>query len=138
MQTAHRIRLLQQCDNCTAAALLSLLGLREGKSLLGEMRPQLRAQVLDRLPAEWLGAAVAGTDGLIADTLNEVPAAARHILLSGLPLERCAIPSHLSTELGDMARARTDVARHCRPQRAQDDVYLEGRDALGLTIEPIL
>jgi Mg/Co/Ni transporter MgtE len=136
MQTAHRAGLLQQCDDCTAAALLSLLGAREGKSLLGEMRPQLRAQVLDRLPAEWLGAAVADTEaGLIVDTLNELPAASRYLLLSGLPLERCAIPSHLSTELGGMARARTDVARHCRPKRAQDDIYLEGRAALGLPID---
>jgi hypothetical protein len=52
---------LAQRNSEDAAQLVELLDVRAGKMLLGDLHSELRAKIMDLLPAEWLHRAVADT-----------------------------------------------------------------------------
>eukprot|EP00802_Teleaulax_amphioxeia_P027115 Tamp_28365.p1 GENE.Tamp_28365~~Tamp_28365.p1 ORF type:complete len:212 (+),score=38.22 Tamp_28365:48-638(+) len=89
MESPDRYMTLQQRNSEDAAQLVELLDVRAGKMLLGDLHSELRAKIMDLLPAEWLHRAVADTDlAVIQEVLIDLPAPSHDAMLSALSAER--------------------------------------------------
>ena len=84
-----RCTVLNRCGTETAVELLTMLDVRIGKTLLGNLSHHLRSDIMGLLPMEWLRNAAADTDPeLLNAVLLDLSATTGDAVLSLLPTDR--------------------------------------------------